>query len=108
MSTNSECDVKYIPYKEFIKQKRLEYYNKNKEEIKQKAKDKYNSLSPEEKKKRQKYRKEMFKKLPIEKKEQLREKHREYQKNRYHKLMVAVKKSSMKCSDPLQPNFMIN
>ena len=50
----------------------------------------------------------MFKKSPIEKKEQLREKHREYQKNRYHKLMVAVKKSSMKWSDPLQLNFMIN
>ena len=28
MTTNSECDVQYIPYKEFIKQKRLEYYNK--------------------------------------------------------------------------------
>ena len=53
MSTNTECDVKYIPYKEFIKQKRLEYCNKNKEEIRQKARDKYNSLSPEEKKKRQ-------------------------------------------------------
>ena len=47
MNTNSKCDVKYIPYKELIKQKRLEYYNKNKKEIKQKAKDKYNSLSPE-------------------------------------------------------------
>ena len=47
MSTNAECNVKYIAYKEVIKQKRLEYYNKNKEEIKQKAKDKYNSLSPE-------------------------------------------------------------
>ena len=50
MNTSSECDVQYIPYEEFIKQKRLEYYNKNKEEIKQKARDKYNSLSPEEKK----------------------------------------------------------
>ena len=28
MTTNSECDVQYIPYKELIKQKRLEYYNK--------------------------------------------------------------------------------
>ena len=68
MSTNAECDVEYIPYKEFIKQKRLEYYNKNKEEIKQNARDKYNSLSPGEKKKRQAYRKEWFKKLLIEKK----------------------------------------
>ena len=41
--------MQYIPYKELIKQKRLEYYNKNKEEIKQKARDKYNLLSPEEK-----------------------------------------------------------
>ena len=91
MSTNNECDVQYIPYKEFIKQKRLECYNKNKEKIKQKARDKCNSLSPEEKKKRQEYRKEWFKNLPIGKKEQLREKGREYQKNRYHNLMVAVK-----------------
>ena len=74
MNTNSECDVKYRPYKELIKQKRLEYYNKNKEEIKQKAKDKYNSLSPEEKKKRQEYRKEWFKNLPIEKKRTIKRK----------------------------------
>ena len=66
--------MQYIPYKELIKQKRLEYYNKNKEEIKQKARDKYNLLSPEEKKKRQEYKKEWFKNLPTEKKEQLREK----------------------------------
>ena len=83
--------MQYIPYKELIKQKRLEYYNKNKEEIKQKASDKYNLLSPEEKKKRQEYKKEWFKNLPTEKKEQLREKNREYQKNRYHNLMVVVK-----------------
>ena len=91
MSTNAECDVKYIPYKEFIKQKELEYYNKNKEEITQKARDKYNSLSPEEKKKQQEHRKEWFKNLPIEKKEQLREKGRGYQKSRYHNLMVGGK-----------------
>ena len=42
--------MQYVPCKEFIKQKRLEYYNKNKEEIKQKARDKYNLLSPEGKK----------------------------------------------------------
>ena len=80
MTTNIECDVQYIPYKELIKQKRLEYYSKNKEEIKQKARNKYNSLSFEEKKKQQEYRKEWFKNLPIEKKEQLIEKGREYQK----------------------------
>ena len=80
MSTNNECNVQYIPCKEFIKQKRLEYYNKNKEEIKQKARDKYNLLSPEEKNKRQEFKKEWFKNLPIEKKKQLREKNREYQK----------------------------
>ena len=34
MATNTKCDVQYIPCKELIKQKRLEYYNKNKEEIK--------------------------------------------------------------------------
>ena len=79
MTTNTECNVQYIPYKEFIKQKRLEYYNKNKEEIKQKARDKCNSLTSEEKKKRQEYKKEWYKNLP------------EYQKIRYHNSMSAVK-----------------
>ena len=31
MSTNNERDVQYIPYKEIVKQKALEYYHKNKE-----------------------------------------------------------------------------
>ena len=34
METNNKSDIQYAPYKEFIKQKRLEYFNKNKEEIK--------------------------------------------------------------------------
>ena len=74
MSANTECNVQYRPYKEIIKQKRLEYYNKNKEEVKQKARDKYNSLTQEEKKKRQEYKKEWYKKLPVEKKKTIKRK----------------------------------
>ena len=62
MLTNNECDIQYIPYKEIVKQKALEYYHKNKEKIKEREKNKYNSLTPEEKKKRQEYRKEWFNK----------------------------------------------
>ena len=65
MTSNCECNIQYISYKEIVKQKALEYYNKNKESIKERQKNKYNSLSPEEKKKQQEYNKEWFKKQPI-------------------------------------------
>ena len=90
MSTNNERDVQYIPYKEIVKQKALEYYHKNKERIKERERNKYNSLSPEQKKKRQEYRKEWFNKLPIEKQQELKDKAKQYHKNRYHNLMIAV------------------
>ena len=67
MTSNCECNKQYIPYKEIVTQKAIEYYHKNKERIKERAKNKYNSLSTEEKKKRQEYKKEWFKRLPIEK-----------------------------------------
>lgn len=58
MSCNCECGVQYIPYKEIVKQRALEYYYKNKEKIKEKAKIKYDSLTIEQKKKKQEYNKE--------------------------------------------------
>ena len=83
MTSNSECNIKYVPYKEIVIQKALIYYYKNKEKIKEKNKNKYNSLSPEEKKKRQKYTKEWFKKQPTERQQELEEKAKQYHKNRY-------------------------
>ena len=91
MENNYQCNVKYIPYKEIVKKKAIEYYHKNKEKIKERNKNNYNSLTPEEKKKRQEYNKEWFKKEPIERQHELREKAKQYHKNRYHNLMVAVK-----------------
>ena len=76
MASNCECNIQYIPYKEIVKQKALEYYHKNKEKIKERERNKYNSLSPEEKKKQQEYRKEWFNKLPIEKQQELKERKR--------------------------------
>ena len=67
---NVMCNIYHI--KSLLNKKDQSIIIKNKEEIKQKARDKYNSLSPEEKRKRQEYRKEWFKNLLIEKKEQLR------------------------------------
>ena len=91
METNSQCNIQYIPYKEIVKQKPLEYYYKNKEKIKEINKNKYDSLSSEEKKKRQEYKKGWFKKQSIERQEELKEKAKRYHKNRYHNLMVPVK-----------------
>ena len=90
MTSNCECNVQYIPYKDIVKQKALEYYHKNQEKIKERAKNKYNSLTLEEKEKRQEYNKEWFKKQPIEKQKELRKKAKQYHKNRYHNLMIAV------------------
>ena len=76
MTSNCENNIQYVPYKEIIKQRSREYYNKNKEIMKEKNKIEYDSLSPEEKKKRQEYRKEWYKNLPVEKQQQLKKKAR--------------------------------
>ena len=60
MRNNSEGDIKYIPYKEFVKKRALDYYYANKEIISQKNKNKYKSLSPEQKKKRRENTKQLF------------------------------------------------
>ena len=51
MTNNLKSAVEYIPYKEVVKKKALEYYYANKEAISQKRKDKYKQLPPEDKKK---------------------------------------------------------
>ena len=43
MSNNFESDIKYVPYKEVVKKKALEYYYAK--EISEKNKSKYKSLS---------------------------------------------------------------
>ena len=53
MENNLESDVKYVPYKEIVKKKALDYYYANKKMIREKNKNRYQSLSPEQKKKRQ-------------------------------------------------------
>ena len=90
MTSNSQCNIQYIPYKEIVKQKALKYYCKNKEKRKEKNKNKCDSLSPKEKKKRQEYNKEWFKKQPIERQQELKKKAKQYHKNRYHNLRVLV------------------
>ena len=54
------------------------------------------------KKKSQEYNEEWFKKQPIERQQELKEKARQYHKNRYHNLMISVKYSSGKCRHLLQ------
>ena len=67
MVSNFKYNTQYIPYKEILKQRSKEYYNKNKEMIKKKNKIKYDLLTPEDKKKRQDYRKKCYNNLPVEK-----------------------------------------
>ena len=72
MSNNFESDMKHIPYKAVVKKKALEYYYANKEVVGEKNKRKYKSLSPEQKR--------CLDKQSPEKKEELRQKARNYQK----------------------------
>ena len=74
MASNCKNNIQYVPYKEIIKQRSREYYNKSKEIMKEKNKIEYDWLSPEEKKKRQEYRKEWHKNLLVEKQQQLKKK----------------------------------
>ena len=50
MTDNFESEIKYVPYKEFVKKRALEYYYANEEMVSQKNKNKYKSLSHEQKK----------------------------------------------------------
>ena len=68
MENNLESDVKYVPYKEIVKKKALDYYYANKKLIREKNKNRYQSLSPEQKKKRQEASKRWYNnKLPEKK-----------------------------------------
>ena len=91
MANNLESDVKYVPYKEVIKRRALDYYYANKEAISQRRKDKYKQLPPEDKKKLEEYNKQWFNKQTPERQLELREKARKYHKNRYDNMMVSVK-----------------
>ena len=64
MSSNCGDSIQYIPYKEIVKQRSREYYNKNKEIIKQKAKEYYY----ENKEKVKGRQKNKYNSLPLEKK----------------------------------------
>ena len=50
MTNNSENDIKFIPYKEVVKKKALDYYYANRRVIIEKNRNRYRALSPEEKK----------------------------------------------------------
>ena len=91
MENNLESDVKYVPYKEIAKKRALDYYYVNRGMIREKNKNRYQSLSPEQEIKRQEAFKRWYNNQSPEKKEDLREKAREYHKNRYHNLMIEVK-----------------
>ena len=90
MTHNFESDIKYVPYKEVVKKKALEYYYANKDAISQKRKDKYKQVSPEDKKKLLEYNKQWFDNPLSERQLELQQKARKY-KNRYDNLMVRVR-----------------
>ena len=68
-----------------MSKKALEYYYANKEVISEKNKSKYKSLSPEQEKKRQESSKRCLDKQSPEKKEELRQKIRDYKKKQVSK-----------------------
>ena len=87
----TESDIKYVPYKELVKKRALEYYYANKEAICQKRKDKYKLLPLEEKKRSQENNKQWYNNQTREKQREMRMKARKYNKNRYDNIIVAVR-----------------
>ena len=87
----TESDIKYVPYKELVKKRALEYYYANREAICQKRKDKYKLLPPEEKKRLQKNNRQWYNNQTPEKQQEMRIKARKYNKNRYDNMMVVVR-----------------
>ena len=87
----TESDIKYVPYKELVKKRALEYYYANKEAICQKRKDKYKLLPPEEKKRLQKNNRQWYNNQTPEKQQEMRIKARKYNKNRYDNMIVEVR-----------------
>ena len=92
MTNDFESDKKYVPYKEIVKKRVLDYYYyANKEVISEKNKSRYQSMTPEQIKKSQENTKRWLNNLSPERQAELKQKAREYHKNRYHNLMVEVK-----------------
>ena len=92
ITTNDfESDKKYVPYKEIVKKRALDYYYANKKVISEKNKSRYQSMTPEQIKKSQENTKRWLNNLSPERQAELKQKAREYHRNRYHDLIVEVK-----------------
>ena len=89
MANNLESDVKYIPYKEVIKKRALEYYYADKEVISHKRKDKYKQLPIEGKKSCKSIIKNGLIRKCL-KQFELRQKARKYYTDKYDNMMVRV------------------
>ena len=89
MENNLESDVKYVPYKENAKKRALDYYYANREMIREKKID--NNPCRLNKKRRDKNPLNNGVIIKRQKKRRFQTKTREYHKNKYHNLMVAVK-----------------
>ena len=87
----TEIYIKYIPYKEVVKKRALEYYYANKEAICQKRKDKYKLLPLEEKKRLEENIKQWYNNQTPEKQQEMRIKAIKYNKNKYDNMIVAVR-----------------
>ena len=90
MTNNSESDIKLVPYKELATKKALDYYYANREVIMEKNRNRYSALSPDEGKKRYESNRQWYNRQSPEKKAEMKEKQKKYNKNRYHKLMVKI------------------
>ena len=87
----TESHIKYVPYKELVKKRTLEYCYANREAVCQKRKDKYKLLPPEGKKRLQKNNRQWYNNQTPEKQQEMRIKARKYNKNRYDNMIVEVR-----------------
>ena len=90
MTNNSVKDIKLVPYKEVARKKALDYYYANREVIMEKSRNRYRALSAEEKRRDMSLINNGITDNHL-KKAEIKQKQKEYSKNRHNNLMVEVK-----------------
>ena len=90
MNGSTQNITYYIRYKDIVKERARANYAKNKDKIKEKQREKYKQMSENERKVLVLKQKEWYDRQTDEKKDEMKQKKREYSKNRYYNHIIWV------------------
>ena len=91
MERSTQNITYYIRYKDIVKERSRTYYANNKDKIKEKKREKYKQMNEIERKALILKQKEWYDRQTDEKKDEMKQKKREYSKNRYYNHIIEVK-----------------